>query len=214
MAKVPGLEVVKSRLQPALTHETATLLYRCFLLDRMDALRDLSGIEPVVAFTPAIGRPQMEALAPSGLTLVAQEGQDLGDRLARLLAGLLGAGHPGAIALDSDSPTLPMARVLEAAEELAGDRADVILGPAEDGGYYLIGLRRPQPALFRGIPWSTDRVFELTRDKARRLGLRTRVLPEWFDVDTEADLRRLWEQAWADPGLAPRSGRCLAAIYG
>jgi rSAM/selenodomain-associated transferase 1 len=213
MAKVPGLETVKSRLHRSLGPEMATLLYRCFLLDRMDALARLPGILPLVAFTPAHGRPQMEALAPAGFGLVPQEGRDLGERLSRLLGGLIGQGHPGAIAVDSDSPTLPLPYVSEAAERLLRDDADAVLGPSEDGGYYLVGLRGPQPALFRDIPWSTDRVFDLTQDRARRLGLRVHVLPEWFDVDTETDLRRLWEQPPEAADLATRTYRCLGAIY-
>jgi hypothetical protein len=213
MAKVPGLETVKSRLHRSLGPEMATLLYRCFLLDRMDALARLGGIAPLVAFTPGHGRAQMQALVPRGFDLVPQEGRDLGERLSRLLAGLVGRGHPGAIAVDSDSPTLPMPYVSEAAERLQSGEADAVLGPSEDGGYYLIGLRGPQPALFRDIPWSTDRVFDLTQARARRLGLRVHVLPEWFDVDTETDLRRLWEHPPAVVGMAARTYRCLGAVY-
>lgn len=150
---------------------------------------------------------------PPGLGLVAQQGRDLGERLSRLLAGLVGRGHPGAIAVDSDSPTLPMEYVSEAAERLLRDEADAVLGPSEDGGYYLIGLRGSQPALFRDIPWSTDRVFDLTQARARRLGLRVHVLPEWFDVDTDTDLRRLRAEPPAMPDLATRTYRCLGAIY-
>src|SRR5215469_5434939 len=186
MAKVPGSSPVKSRLHGALTAERATELYRCFLLDRLDAVAALADVTPVVAFTPAEAR---SALAP--LELMAQEGADLGERLSTLLTALLGRGHTGAIAIDSDSPTLPMAYVTEAARHLAGGSSDVVLGPCEDGGYYLIGLAAPQPALFEGIPWSTDAVLALTLEKARRQDLSVHLLPPWFDVDTEADLRRL-----------------------
>ena len=88
-----------------------------------------------------------------------------------------------------------------------------MLGPSDDGGYYLVGLRRGEAGLFEGIPCSTDRVLPLTIEKAGRLGLRTHLLPEWFDVDTEADLRRL--HAALLPGAGPgRTRRCLEAIYG
>ncbi|HLF48256.1 MAG TPA: glycosyltransferase, partial [Methylomirabilota bacterium] len=101
MAKVPGLEPVKSRLHQALTPEMATVLYRCFLLDRLDALAALPGIDALAAFTPPTGRARMAALAPAGFRLVAQQGRDLGARLSNLLAGLLASGHPGAMAIDS-----------------------------------------------------------------------------------------------------------------
>ena len=139
----------------------------------------------------------MKELAPDGFRLVAQHGADLGKRLSALLAGLLESGHTGAIAIDSDSPTLPMEYVAQAAQVLAGETHDVVLGPCEDGGYYLIGLRSPQPELFDGIPWSTDVVFSTTLERARARGLSVHVLPRWFDVDTEADLRRLHAEMMA-----------------
>ena len=213
MAKVPGATAVKSRLHPALTPERATALYRCFLLDRLDALAALPGIAPVVAFTPDAARSAMAALAPPGLALVPQRGADLGERLSNLLADLVARGHPGAVALDSDSPTLPMAYVLEAARALETHGADVVLGPCDDGGYYLIGVRAPRPALFEDVPWSTERVTPVTLARAHRLGLRVRLLPAWFDVDTEADLRRLHEAFAAGTGGPARTRAFVGAIY-
>lgn len=191
MAKAPGLGPVKSRLHAALTPERATELYRCFLLDRLDAVAKLAGVEPVLAFTPPEGGEVLAAAVPPGFRLIAQRGVDLGERLANLLAGLIAEGHPGAMALDSDSPTLPMHYVTEAAHRLEEGSADVVLGPCEDGGYYLVGLRAPQPALFENMPWSTDRVRALTVERALDRGLRVHLLPPWFDVDTVLDLARL-----------------------
>jgi rSAM/selenodomain-associated transferase 1 len=191
MGKVPGGAAVKSRLHPALGAAMATRLYECFLLDRLDALSLVDGIDRVVAFTPLEARESMATLAPPGFTLVGQRGADLGERLHNVLSDLLSTGHPGAMAVDSDSPTLPMAYVTEAATRLATNAADVTVGPCDDGGYYLIGLSAPHPELFDDMPWSTDRVFQLTIERARRSQLRIHVLPTWFDVDTAEDLRRL-----------------------
>jgi rSAM/selenodomain-associated transferase 1 len=213
MAKVPGAAPVKSRLHGPLTAEQATLLYRCFLLDRLDGLCAVPGIDRVVAFTPAAERDTMGALAPPGFRLVPQTGSDLGERLANVLGGLLAEGHPGALAVDSDSPTLPMAYVSEAVRLVAEDAADLVLGPSDDGGYYLVGLRAPQPALFQDVPWSTAAVLRVTLAKARALGLRTHLLPPWFDVDTEADLRRLRREMPADGGVAARTRAFLTALY-
>jgi len=213
MANVPGATTVKSRLHSSLTPERATELYRCFLLDRLDALAALPGIAPVIAFTPDDARSALEALAPPGFGLVTQRGADLGQRLANLLADLVGRGHPAAIAVDSDSPTLPMAYVLEAALNLERNAADVVLGPCDDGGYYLIGVRAPQPALFEGIPWSTERVTPVTLEKARGLGLRVHLLPSWFDVDTEADLRRLHGELAAGHDGPARTRAFVGTIY-
>jgi rSAM/selenodomain-associated transferase 1 len=191
MTKVPGVTAVKSRLHDTLGEARATELYRCFLLDRLDALATLRDITGVVAFTPPGAEAVMKSLTPSALRLVPQRGADLGERLSNILTDLLELGHIAALAVDSDSPTLPMAYVMEAATALSGATCDVVLGPCEDGGYYLVGLRYPQPALFEGIPWSTDAVFAMTLERARARGLSVHVLPQWFDVDTEADLRRL-----------------------
>jgi rSAM/selenodomain-associated transferase 1 len=214
MAKLPGLEPVKSRLHRAVTPEMATLLHRCFLLDRLDQLAALPDIVPALAFSPGWAGARAAALAPEGYRLVPQPAGDLGDRMSGVLAALLGQGHSSALVLGSDSPTLPMAVVAEAARHLRGDAADVVLGPAADGGYYLIGLRRAAPALFRRIPWSTDHVMALTLERVRQLGLRAHVLATWFDVDTEADLARLRDDLRAGDPVPPRTGRCLRAIYG
>jgi rSAM/selenodomain-associated transferase 1 len=202
MAKVPGATAVKSRLHPLLGVSMATRLYDCFLRDRLDALTTVAGIDRVVAFTPPEARDMMARVAPPGFTLVPQRGIDLGARLDALLVDLLAAGSAGAIAIDSDSPTLPMRYVAEAAQALAGSAAEVVVGPCDDGGYYLIGVRHPCPELFEAMPWSTDRVLQLTLERARQHGLRTHVLPAWFDVDTPTDLVRL-RDALAEQSTGP-----------
>lgn len=213
MTKVPGGTVVKSRLHESLGEERATELYRCFLLDRLDAVATLRDISGAVAFTPREAEPLMRTLAPLGLTLLPQRGADLGERLSTILTELLDRGHAGAIAVDSDSPTLPMAYVAEAATVLSDAKCEVVLGPCEDGGYYLVGLRWPQPALFEGIPWSTDAVFAITLDRARARGLSVHVLPQWFDVDTEADLRRLHADMTASTQGPQRTYAFVRQLY-
>jgi uncharacterized protein len=213
MAKAPGMSLVKSRLHSILTPAEATELYRCFLLDRLDAVAGLPGVEAVVAFTPPEAAGAMQTLAPRGLRLVAQRGRDLGERLSTLLSELLADGHAGAIAIDSDSPTLPMRYVAEAAKILALGTNDVVLGPCEDGGYYLIGLRAPQPHLFEGIPWSTDVVLAKTLERARARGLSVHLLPTWFDVDTEADLSRLHRAMTADGHGATRTYEYVQRLF-
>jgi uncharacterized protein len=139
--------------------------------------------------------------------LVPQQGADLGARLDRLLTDLLKAGHPGAIAVDADSPTVPTAFLRRACAELLAATADVVIGPCEDGGYYLVGLRQPTPALFTGVPWSTPAVLSETVGRARRLGLRLTLLPAWFDVDRGEDLERLRDRPSGDgsaPAFRPR----------
>lgn len=213
MTKAPGMAVVKSRLHATLGEARATELYRCFLLDRLDAVAALPDIAGVVAFTPPEAEALMRALAPQNLRLEPQRGADLGERLSRVLTDLLNRGHAGAMAVDSDSPSLPMAYVSEAAQLLADRAHDVVLGPCEDGGYYLIGLNSPQPLLFESIPWSTAGVLVATLAKARALDLRVHVLPPWFDVDTEADLRRLHAEMATSGDRSPRTQVFVSGIY-
>jgi len=211
MAKVPGVAAVKSRLHPALGAVMATRLYECFLRDRLDALSAVECIERMIAFTPFEAADVMAALAPPGFTLVAQRGADLGARLDNVLTDLLALGHPGAMAIDSDSPILPMSYIGEAATVLAASEADVVIGPCDDGGYYLIGLRTSHPELFAAMPWSTERVLPLTLERARRSELRTHVLHPWFDVDTEADLVRLQRDIAHHQGPGPL--RTIALVH-
>ena len=214
MAKVPGTALVKSRLHTVLAPDQASALYRCFLLDRLDGLATVSDIERVVAFTPPEESDAIAALLPAGYRRVPQEGADLGARLAGLLARLLADGHAGAIAIDSDSPTLPMAYVAAAAEILRRAAADVVIGPAEDGGYYLIGVIAPQRRLFEDVAWSTSSVLPTTLMRVKELGLQVHLLPPWFDVDTADDLTRLRNEMKADGCGAPRTFAFLRTLYG
>jgi rSAM/selenodomain-associated transferase 1 len=191
MAKVPLAGEVKTRLCPPLTPVQAAALARCFLLDRLEQLRDVSEGDPLVAFAPKERAAEMRGLAPAGTRLVPQEGADLGARMDRLLTDLLAEGFGGAIAVGTDTPTLPTAYVRRACAALRDEAVDLVVGPAEDGGYYLIGLRAPAPALFTNMRWSTETVMADTLDRVRRLGLRHALLPTWFDVDRGEDLARL-----------------------
>jgi rSAM/selenodomain-associated transferase 1 len=191
MAKAPRPGEVKTRLCPPLRASEAAALSRCFLLDKMAAVRALARAQPVIAYAPADARTDLEALAPAGFFLIPQHDPDLGARLQGTLAVLLEAGYRGAIAVDSDTPTLPAAFLQEAVDMLTRPGPDVVLGPTEDGGYYLIGMRVAHPELFDGVPWSTARVFGETLRRADAAGLRTACLPAWYDIDTPDDLDRL-----------------------
>lgn len=214
MAKVPVPGQVKTRLCPPLAPADAAALARCFLLDRIEQLGALEAGEPMVAFAPREREPELRAVVPAGVRLVPQAGADLGARLDRLLTDLLAEGYVGAIAVDADSPTLPTAFLRQACAALLDGATDGVVGPTEDGGYYLIGLRKPAPDLFRAMPWSTPAVFPETQARARRLGLTLTVLPTWFDVDRGEDLARLRAVAVV-AGPAPfRPRRTLAFLGG
>jgi rSAM/selenodomain-associated transferase 1 len=213
MAKVPVAGHVKTRLCPPLRPDEAAQLARCFLEDRVEQLEAVPTGDRLVAFAPPEREPELRALVPPGVRLWRQTGADLGARLDDLLTGLLAEGYAGAIAVDADSPTLPTAYLEQACSALLGDAADVVVGPSEDGGYYLIGLAAPAPWLFVDMSWSTPAVCEETLARARRAGCRLAVLPSWFDVDRAADLERLRREP-AGPAHRPRRTLALLAELG
>lgn len=210
MAKAPAAGAVKTRLAPPLTVADAARLYRSFLLDKIEQVRALRHAHTVVAYTPAEAGETFERLAP-GFELLPQRGPDLGARLASCLAELLARGHAGAVAIDSDTPTLPTAFLQQGVDILMRGDADVVVGPSDDGGYYLIGVRAERPGLFENIPWSTPGVLSETLRRAHAAGLTTASLPGWFDVDTGADLERL-RASLVGPGatLAAHTARFFA----
>ena len=167
------------------------------------------GVTPAIAFTPEDERALFARLAP-GFTLVPQRGDDLGARLHSTLDELLRRGHAAALAIDSDTPTLPSELLEEAVRILESADVDVVLGPTEDGGYYLVGVRAARRELFDAIPWSTAAVLTTTLAHARTAGLRTVCLPSWFDVDTPADLERLRAALDATAAGAGETRRLLA----
>jgi rSAM/selenodomain-associated transferase 1 len=210
MAKAPRVGAVKTRLCPPLRAPEAADLARCFLLDAVDRVRSVAGTQPVMAYAPAEARAQFEDVAP-GFTLVPQRGRDLGERQHHLVEDVLALGLEAALVIGADSPTLPREYLDEAVGLVMAPDVDVVLGPTEDGGYYLIGLRAPIPALFENVPWSTPAVLARTLERAQRLGLRVACLATWFDVDTGADLERLRAELEGTPGPWPRHTRGFLA---
>jgi rSAM/selenodomain-associated transferase 1 len=189
IAKRPTPGRTKTRLTPPLTAEQAAALYECFLVDTLDLARRVPETDRLIAFLPAEERSYFAALAPD-FELVLQEGAGLGERLDNALTGCLRRGYERAIIMNSDGPTLPAAHLAQAFAALR-DGADVTLGPSDDGGYYLIGVRQPVPRLLREVRMSTPTVLADTLVLAAEEGLRVELLPAWYDVDESADLARL-----------------------
>ena len=188
IAKRPMPGQTKTRLCPPLSAEQAALLYECFLRDTLDVARAVPGITRHIAYLPHNESDFFRQLAPD-FDLVPQVGASLGDRLDNALAHCLSNGFDQAVIMDSDSPTLPPEYVKRAFDLLDG--AEVTLGPCDDGGYYLIGLKQPQPHILRPVQMSTPNVLRDTLVLAEQAGLQVALLPPWYDVDTMEDLRRV-----------------------
>lgn len=208
VAKEPSPGLTKTRLSPPFTPEGAAEFYRCMMLDTLALMARVRAADHTVAHTPASACTYFESIAPDGFRLVPQQGADLGQRLANALSYHLDLGYQRAVVMNSDGPTLPLVYLEEAFWGL--DSADVTLGPGHDGGYYLIGLKQLHHELFRNIAWSTDQVVPKTLAICRRLGLGVHMLPEWYDVDVEADLERLQQELAREPGLAAHTAAFLA----
>ena len=188
VAKAPVPGEVKTRLLPHFTPEEAVDLYRCFLQDRIEEVGRLKGIDLAVAFTPAGARDTFTRITGNGFNLFAQKGDDLGQRLNNIFIDKLAQGYAAVSIIDSDTPDLPRSMVEQSFQALMSGGADIVFGPCNDGGYYLVGMRQPHPELFEDIPWSTDAVLTVTLQRAGRLGIRTLLLPGWNDLDTFEDL--------------------------
>lgn len=212
MAKRPQPGRTKTRLSPPLTHVQAAVLYECFLLDVIGLVRSLPGVTPYIAFSPPDQESYFAQLAPD-FRLVPQRGSSLGERLDDVLSSVLRNGFGRVAAISSDSPTLPTSHLAQAFDLLADETVDVVLGPAEDGGYYLIGVKEPQPRLVREVQMSTSTVLRETLSLAASEGLRVALLPPWFDVDGAGDLYRLKRDlAVAPAGVAPRTREYLCRV--
>lgn len=212
MAKAPEPGRVKTRLVPPLSYEEAAELALCLLVDTLLKTGELSGVDRYLAYTPAEAKESMQRLLPQPFTLIPQVGSDLGERLDHLATTLLERRHPTVILIGIDTPTLPSAYLSDAVARLQDETADLVLGPAEDGGYYLIGLTRPHPRLFEGISWGGPAVLAETLRQAETERLRVALLPSWFDLDSPQDLDRLRQDLERDSGLtAPHTWRWLKA---
>jgi len=188
VAKQPAPGQTKTRLCPPLTHDQAAELYDCFLRDTLSIMRVVPDVRRVIGYLPEDAQGYFRQLAPD-MELSPQHGASLGERLDHLLTEALLGGSRRAVVMDSDSPTLPSAYLRQAFDDLA--KADVVLGPTRDGGYYLIGVKQPQPGLLREVQMSTPRVLADTLALAEASGLSVSLLPAWYDVDTIGDLHQL-----------------------
>ena len=192
-AQVPGK--VKTRLVPPLTDLEAATLGACFLRDTIKSIARAADVsknaDGVVVYTPADAESAFADLIPDNFHLLRQRGASLGERLFNATKDLLSRGFQSVCLVNADSPTLPCAYLCEAVARLsrAGDR--LVLGQADDGGYYLIGLKLAHAQLFERIAWSTSQVFAQTIERAAEISLEIELLPAWYDVDDAAALRKL-----------------------
>ena len=207
MAKASAPGRTKTRLVPPLTFEEAAALNTAFLQDIAGNLRLAgrhAGIAGYAAFAPSGSEDFFSRILPPAIGLIDACLPNFGDCLLRTIEEILARGHGSAVVLNSDSPTLPTAFLVETAGVLAqpGDRA--VLGPSSDGGYYLLGLKTAHGHMFEDIAWSTERVAQQTLERAREIELDVHMLPVWYDVDDVDGLRRLGSELRRPARSKPR----------
>jgi len=231
MAKAPRPGQVKTRLVPPLTPDMASALNASFLRDVTEnigrAAND-AAIDAYVAYAPAGFESLFDGMLARGTRLIIADGagvseprvRGFGRCLLEAAQSLFGRGHGAVCLLNSDSPTLPTLLLARSARALAKEGDRVVLGPAEDGGYYLIGMKAPHVHLFEDIDWSTSRVAAQTRQRASALGLPVEELDPWYDVDDAAALTRLCRDLASEaqvsglrPYPAPATAQCIAQLF-
>ena len=202
-AKYPRAGNVKTRLVPPLTYNESALLYGAFLSDCFRGFTELSDLfEPILYIADEGDRELIQEFfvehnvlsleESERLRIEAQRGDSLGDRLQNAFTESFSAGYDRLMVVGSDQPAIPSEYLREGFSAL--DNHDLVIGPADDGGYYALGLSVPQPELFRNIAWSTSEVFNQTIEIAKQAGLKVHCLPLWHDVDDEKALHWLLGQ--------------------
>lgn len=206
MTKAPRAGQVKTRLVPPLTPQEAAALNSCFLRDTTTAIacavRDEQA-RGIAVYTPLGAEGAYASIVPDEFELLPQRGDAFEDRLILAIEDLLALGFASVCLINSDSPTVPPRAFVQAARILAKQEDVVVLGPSDDGGYYLIGLKKLQRTLFENISWSTERVLQQTIERARESASAVHLLPAWYDVDDITTLHRLCRELFTVNGSTP-----------
>jgi rSAM/selenodomain-associated transferase 1 len=197
MAKAPRPGKVKTRLAPPLTLDESAALNVCFLKDTTQNLAEVSrscSADGLVCYTPVGDESFFDGILPDTFTLIAQRGDGFGERLFAATQDILACGYGSVCLIDSDSPTVPAAAFKQAIEELmrAGDR--IVLGGSDDGGYYLIGMKRAHPEPFTEINWSSATVYSESVFAIHSASIELVELPTWYDIDDGATLEVLADE--------------------
>jgi rSAM/selenodomain-associated transferase 1 len=205
MTKVPKAGRVKTRLTPPLTPEEAAALNTCFLRDTAAAIELAAGegiARGIGVYTPLGEESAYGGILPGSFELIPQRGDAFGERLTNAAEDLFAVGFDAVCLIDSDSPTVPQRAYSDAARLLSQSGDRVVFGPSDDGGYYLIGMKKLHRRLFEDIDWSTERVADQTIERAKELGVALELLPTWYDVDDRVTLQRLCTELLGDTASA------------
>lgn len=209
-APLPGH--VKTRLQPQLTPQQSAALYTAMVEDQLKALAD-GGFDTVLFIAQDRHRELISNWLGPSRPMVAQQGADLGARMFHAFEWAHHRGYHRMVLIGSDTPGIDRPLMEEAFEALTTH--DVVLGPSNDGGYYLIGIRQAHEPLFQNIRWSTSTVLNDTHALAKSHGLSTNLLASRIDIDTFADVKQLWQESKnGEVNIGPKTTHCLQSLLG
>jgi len=239
MTKAPQPGRVKTRLVPPLTPEEAAELNKCFLRDTATAISTVCTTRPagdadkmdqyagashsevatvargIAVYTPPGTESTYTDILSDDFCLLPQRGDKFGERLYFAVEDLFKCGFESVCLIDSDSPTVPAENFAKAVQLLGTCEDRVVLGPSDDGGYYLMGLKKPHRQLFEQIDWSTERVLQQTIRRATEIGLEAKLIPTGYDVDDASSLRRVCNELLTDltsADIAPHTREFLAKL--
>jgi uncharacterized protein len=205
MAKVPLIGTVKTRLQSVLSPEKCAGLAAAFLRDTIKKAQTVCK-NVILAYSPAGQRGFLDYIVSPEIILVEQKGANLGEKMSNAFEFALTENSP-VVMLGTDSPTFPAGYLEQAFEALEND-SEIVLGKSTDGGFYLIGLRKPVPKLFERIEWSTPRVFEQITGNIKNLGIeKLKLVPAHYDVDTPDDFLRMKNEIFGDENARKLAGK-------
>ena len=208
MAKEPRVGSTKTRLCPPLTPEEAAAISEALLLDTILLISGVDLLDLAIAITPPESRPYFERVVPQETILIPVVCADIGECQSIALNHLLKMGYQKVFALNADSPSLPAAYIQGAINSL--DDHDLVLGPTDDGGYYLVGFKKHHAGIFIDVDWSTDRVLSQILSKAQELELAVDQIPIWYDVDTGEEIYQLQAELESlPPGSLPSTRKFL-----
>jgi uncharacterized protein len=210
MAKVPEAGKVKTRLQPFLTPAQSAELAECLLQDTINKAKSFRN-KLIIAYSPPEKSNFFERF--DDLNLVVQIGENLGERMFNAFDFTFASDLDSVVMIGTDSPTFPPEFIEKAFEYLQQNEA--VLGATEDGGFYLIGLRKSDKRIFENVEWSSAKTFEQTKNNLLKIGFDLAELPVWYDIDNSADLLRLhdeFSQSETAQKTAPETFRWLKAF--
>ncbi len=207
MVKVPAAGTVKTRLQPFLTPQESAAIAGAFIKDAESKLHQLN-CDVVVCFSPANQRHKLERLLKHSNIFVPQNGDSLGLRMANAFESVLGNETAPTLMVGTDCVLLKVSH-LESAFAMLEAGSDAVVGPTEDGGFYLIGLNESHPAIFENVDWSTGATLRQTLGNLQRLALRFEIIEKLYDIDEETDLRRLAAEPASALETAPQTANWL-----